>query len=454
MYMLSNEHTDMKKNILNTWLLAALACLSWVACNDEPYKYEATSGKPEIYYIRPAGAAKDTLLTQAYMGNSLCVVGSNLRSTYKVLFNDQEAILNTSYMTDNTLLLDVPNTIPGEVSNKIYFITKQADTTKFDFKVQVPAPTISSMSCEWLPVGATASLIGDFFIDDPNVPLTVTFSGGAKAQITSITKNIVSFVIPEGAEEGPVTVESIYGSASSSFYYKDSRGLVFDFDTDARLRCHGWHNNLFIGSDETSLSGNYLQLGAPDVTMQADGHWDDSHYSFEYWPGDWTDPVSYNDSPLLTDFADFSDWENLMFKFELNIPATNGWSAGMMQIIPAGLDKISGSSAGTDIYGNTVAGANNTFLNLPDAGGLNVRRGLYQPWTTAEEGIYHTDGEWITVSIPVKNFVYGFDGTESSAPRLTPEDFTSLTIFVVGGKVGKECNPVLKIDNIRFVPAK
>lgn len=452
--MHSKDHTDMKKNILNTWLLAALACLSFVACTDEPYKYEATAGKPEIFYIRPAGVAKDTLLTDAYMGSGLCIIGNNLRSTYKVFFNDQEAILNTSYITDNTMLLDVPNTIPGEVSNTIYFITKDADTTKFAFQVLVPGPVINNMDCEWLPAGATATLAGDYFIDDPNVPLTVTFDGGIKAEVRNISKNILSFVIPEGAKEGPITVKTIYGEAASSFYYKDSRGMLFDFDTDPRLRCHGWHNEHFIGTDETSLSGNYLQLGDPTVTMTATGGWDDTHYAFEYWPGDWTDPVSYNDSPLLTDVADFSDWENLLFKFELNIPAANGWAAGMLQIIPAGLDKISGSGAGVDIYGNTVAGANNNFFKSFDDGGSNVRRGLYQPWTTADDGIYHTDSQWITVSIPLKNFIYGIDGTESTAPKLTPESFTSLTLFILGGKEGKECNPVFKFDNIRVVPAK
>lgn len=454
MSILSKEHTDMKKNILNTLILAAAACLSFIACKDEPYRYEMTSGKPEILFIRPAGVAKDTLLTEAYMGSSLCIVGNNLRSTYKVFFNDQEAILNSSYITDNTMLLDVPNTIPGEVSNKIYFITKGDGATEYDFKVRVPGPTITSMDCEWLPEGSSAKLLGDYFIDDPNVPITVTFEGGVKAEITNITKNILTFVIPKGAKEGPITVETIYGSASSSFYYKDSRGMVFDFDTDPRLRCHGWHNSLFIGTDETSLSGNYLQLGAPDVTMTATGGWDDSHFSFEYWPGDWTTPISYNDSPILSDFADFSDFENLLFKFELNIPSSNGWAAGAMQIIPAGLDKVSGSDSGEDVYGNIVAGANNKFFNTTAEGGLNVRRGIYQPWTSADDGIYHTDGQWITVSIPVKNFIYGFDGTESSAAKLTSAEFNTLTIFVVGGPEGLECNPVLKIDNIRYVPAK
>lgn len=62
-------------------------------------------------------------------------------------FNDQKAILNTSFMTKkNTLLVDVPGTIPSTVTNKIYMITNGNDTVNYDFKVLVPGPVISSMS--------------------------------------------------------------------------------------------------------------------------------------------------------------------------------------------------------------------------------------------------------------------------------------------------------------------
>ena len=446
--MLTNAHTDMKKNILKTGIFAVLGILALASCADEPYKYEMTSGLPEIYYIRPAGAARDTLLTSAYMGNGLCVVGNNLRSTYKVFFNDQEAILNSSYITDNTLLLSVPNTIPEEVSDKIFFYNKEGEATEVDFKVLVPGPVVSAMGCEWQPAGTQTTITGDYFIDDPNVPLTVTFAGGVTAQVKNITKNIITIEVPDGAQEGPVTVSTIYGQSSSAFHYMDSRGMLFDFDSDPRRVCHGWHNGLFIGSDETSLSGNYLRLGAPDVTMSATGGWDDGNFSFEYWPGDWSQPLSYNNGPLLTDFADFSDWENMSLKFEMNIPSANGWAAGMMQFIVGGVDKVSYSDAGTDIFGNTVAGANNSYFNNND-----LPRGIYQPWTTAADGIYSTEDQWMTVTVPYSSFIYGFDGTQASG-RLKASDFTSLTIFVVGGPEGKECNPVIKIDNIRAVPNK
>jgi hypothetical protein len=182
--------------------------------------------------------------------------------------------------------------------------------------------------------------------------------------------------------------------------------------------------------------------------MDPDGGWDDGHFSFEYWPGDWTDPISYNDSPLLTDYADFSDWKNMSLKFELFVPSANPWMAGSMQLIVGGVDKISGSGAGVDIYGNTCAGANNTYFN-----GTSLPRGLYTPWVST--GSFDTGDEWITVTVPYSNFLYGSDGTVATGPALTADDFTSLLIFVwSGGNKGTECNPVIKIDNIRAVPNK
>ena len=426
---------------------ALVAAMSFTACQDEPDRFRLTEGKPTVYYIRPVkAAAADSLLTSAYMGNSICIVGDNLTSVYKLLFNDQQATLNNSYITDHTLLVDVPNDIPGEVSNKMYLITKSADTVKVDFNVLVPGPSILSLKNEHAPAGSTTTLYGDYFVDDPNVPLEI-FVGDVLADIKEFTKNSITFVVPENAVENTaVKVSTIYGEAKSVFYWKDTRGMLFNFDTDPHPANHGWHAQV-IETDETALDGQFLRLGGVDVTMKEDGDWDDGHFSFEYWPGDWTTPVSYNDSPLLTEYADFSKWESMALKFELFVPTSNPWMAGSMQLIVGGVEKISGSGAGEDIYGNIVAGANNTYFNsnvLP--------RGLYTPWVAT--GSFDTGDEWITVTVPYTNFKYGVDGSVASG-ALSASDFTSLTIFVFsGGNKGTECNPVIKLDNIRAVPVK
>ncbi|MBR1406470.1 MAG: hypothetical protein IJ578_06015 [Bacteroidales bacterium] len=442
----------MKKYIMKFGLMTVALfglAMGFTACEDEPDRFELTDGLPTIHYVRPIDVAvKDSLLTSAYMGNGICIVGDNLRSVYKLVFNDQEAVLNNSYITDHTLLVDVPSTIPGEVSNKIYFYNKKGDMVDYDFSVLVPGPTIASMSNEFALPGSVATLYGDYFIDDPNVPLTLEIGDTPVTDIKEISKGYIRFTVPEGAEEGEVSVKTVYGETTSVFHYKDSRGSLFNFDSDPHPTNHGWHGQV-IETDETALDGNFLRLGGVDVLMDADGGWNDGNFSFEYWPGDgWGDVEDYATGKRLTDFVDFSDWENMALKFELYVPKANPWSAGSMQLIVGGVDKITGAASGIpDIDGTIVAGANNTYFNNDE-----LPRGLYTPWVTT--GSFDTNDEWITVTVPYSNFIYGASGVPAKG-KLTASDFTSLTIFVwSGGNKGTECHPVIKIDNIRAVPVK
>ena len=303
------------------------------------------------------------------------------------------------------------------------------------------------MKNEYVAAGDAAVLYGDYFVTDPNVPLKVTV-GGVECPISDFTKGSITFKVPAEAEpDTPFVVSTIYGSATYTFRWKDSRGMLFNFDTDPHPANHGWHAQV-IETDATAIDGNFLRLGDPAVTLDADGGWNDGNFSFEYWPGDWDDPVTYADSPRLTDFVDFSKWESMSLKFELFVPSANPWMSGSMQLIVGGVDKITGGAAGAvDIDGNTLAGANNTFFN-----GNSLPRGLYTPWVTT--GTFDTADEWITVTIPYANFIYGSDGS-SATGALSASDFTSLTIFVwSGGNKGTDCQPVIKIDNIRAVSNK
>ena len=432
-------------------LASAIAGMALASCEQQPGKYEMADGVPEVRYVRPVNVdASDSLMTGAYMDNQICIVGENLRSIYELWFNDRKAILNTSFITDNTLIVTVPGELPGKVTNMMYMVTASRDTVKYEFNVLVPAPVLNSMSCEYTPAGESATIYGDYLLDDANQPLEIVFSGDVPVtEITEITKTAVTFVIPEGAEEGSISVTTVNGTSSSAFHYLDSRGFLFDFDEGGTgLSNNGWHNRVIL-SDETSLTGKFVQLGDGSTPLPADGGWVDKYYSFEYWPGVYDVPLTYPEGQngmKLDDLVDFSDYENMTLKFELFIPSTNPWSAGAMQVIFAGTDKVTYSKEDIeDVDGNTVAGANNAYFNnnvLP--------RGIYRPWT--ETGSFHTDDRWITVSLPISEFVYGKDGAVATG-SLTETDFSSLVIFVSGGGInGVECTPIFKIDNIRVVP--
>ena len=425
-----------KINRISCWMAcAALVTLSLLtSCKDEPDKYEVTNGTPTIRYIRPVDIAiSDSLLTGAYMDNNICIVGENLRSITKMFFNDQEAKLVPSLITDNTMIVTVPGKIPGEVFNKIFMINNANDTTTYDFKVLVPGPTINNMSNEWAKEGEQATIYGNYFVDDPNIPLTLTING-RNINIDDFDISHMTFTIPSGLSEGPVEIATVYGKIKAKFNYRDTRGMLFnDFgnydagDASTGLTNHGWHAQQII-SDENSLDGSYLMLGDCDLE---DGSWTDSYTSFEYWPGDW-DGTFTGVNSRLSDLVSFADFANMALKFEVNIPSSNPWTNLSMQCIFSGDAQV------------TLPTANNTFFN-----GTNYPRALWTPWRTT--GSYDTGGKWVTVTIPISNFKYKNDGTVAGTP-LTSSNFTGLTLFIWSGVTsGTTCHPIIRIDNIRAV---
>ena len=420
-----------------------LAVLASCTSFDYPDRFKPTKGLPAVHYVRYAD--RDIIIDQASMEETICIVGDNLTSVHDIYFNDQPAVLNTSFITEHALIVSVPKNLPTVQDDKMHLITRDSSVVLYDFKVLPPLPKISAMSNEWANPGETVTVMGSYLF----APLTVQFPGVDPVDITASTGDAFDVVIPAGAQPGKIKVTTASGTAQSIFMFQDSRGMLFNFDTDPHPGNHGWHA-MVIETDATALSGNFLRLGGGGATLDEDGGWNDGAYSFEYWPGDWDDPVTYADSPRLTDFVDFSDWENMSFKFELYIPSANPWMSGSMQIICAGVDKVTdGATGATDIYGNTLAGANNTFFN-----GNTLPRGLYTPW--ASTGSFDTGDKWITVTIPLTQFNKGWNG-QTATKEVNAASFASMWFFICDGGLefdDASCTPIIKIDNVRAVPIK
>lgn len=439
----------MKTRYINWFFVAALAMMGcfMTACEDQPDKYEIADGVPTLKYVRsPLPEEADSLLVGAYLGNTVCLVGDNLRSIYELYFNDQKATLNTSYMTDHTVLVDIPKNIPEEVTNKIYMITKSGEKVDFDFSVMVPAPVVSSMSCEYAPAGSEAVLYGDYFVDDPNVPLTISMPGDITVegeQITSITKTAVKFIVPVGAVQGNIRVKSIYGTGQSVFQYKDTRNILFDWDGNYEGALAA--GNSWSGDDEKKgqtissvppIDGNYLVLG-PSTLLG--GQWETPNaYVMMYWPYQHATQgcVPLYDLPQFKKMLEEYELEDLAVKFEAYVPASNPWMAEGMQIQFTSLDEVSMENQNNDyVYGEG-----------------KEPRGVWVPWE--ETGSYDTGNQWVTVTLKMSEFNKQVSGIVSES-EFTEENLAGLSIFLRGGGVdGKECEPIICIDNIRVVPVE
>lgn len=445
----------MKTRYINWFFVAALAVMGCLmtACEDQPDKYEIADGVPTLKYVRsPLPEEADSLLVGAYLGNTVCLVGDNLRSIYELYFNDQKATLNTSYMTDHTILVDIPKNIPEEVTNKIYMVTKSGAKVDFDFSVMVPAPVVSSMSCEYAPAGSEAVLYGDYFVDDPNVPLTISMPGDITVegeQITSITKTAVKFIVPEGAVQGNIRVKSIYGTGQSVFQYKDTRNILFDWDgkyEGALTAGNSWNGDNEkkgqILTSVPSVDGKYMVMGPATLSG---GQWQTpGEYLMMYWP----DPNATEGCVPLYNLPQFKKMledykiEELALKFEVYVPTSNPWMAEGMQIRFTSLDEVSMSNQTQDYIWNDD--------ESHEEG--KAPRGVWVPWE--ETGSYDTNNQWVTVTLKMSEFNKLVSGLASDT-EFTQDRFAGLSIFLRGGGVdGKECEPIICIDNIRVVPVE
>ena len=423
-------------------MLIAAAALGFASCEDYPDAFELADGVPTIHGIRYAD--RDVLIQQAYMGEVVCFMGDNLCSVRELYFNDLKAVLNTSFMTEHTLVAAVPSNLPGKRTDKVYMITKDKDTVTVDFKVMLPAPQIKSMSCEFQKPGEEVTVYGNYFTE----PMSVVFEDGNGAEVTtfkSLSMTEATFVIPADAKPGKIKVTTESGVARSSFsYYDFCGGLITDFDGGTDVVPQGWN---FSGtySSEGGILGNYVELKSANP-MSADGAWNED-FKIDFWCGTWDgDPMDNMSGPgvPICNIIDFTNFQNMALKFELYIPSSNPWMAGAMQLIFCSSDKAANDSW-----------QNNTFVHASssDPAGLDLCRGLYRPWEAT--GSFDTGDKWITVTVPFSEFTYNSDGTAGKVPLEKPEDFATFVIWPWSGGVnGVECTPVFRIDNIRAVPVK
>jgi len=420
---------------------AALLGLGAVSCEDQPDKFELTGGNPTVKYVRvPDPEKADSLLTSAYMENLICLVGDNLTSIKEMYFNDQKAILNTSYITDHTILVNIPKEIPQKVTDKIYMVTAGGDTCTYDFRVLVPQPSVRSMSCEYAKPGMKAALIGDYFIDDPNSPLTITFPGNVDVtEILSVAKNRVEFIVPEGATPGYINCTSLYGTGRSAFQYMDARAVMFDWDGshDGQKIAHGWRDGSKVfknpgDNDFEAIDGPYVCF-AGDLQGGIGADFAEDGFSFNYWPDPSAGYPAISSMPNIAAMLDQYELSDLQIKFELLVPSSNPWQSCAMQLIFTGDEDV------------TYANATNSYITSN-----TLPRALWNPWLAT--GSYDTAGEWTTIAVPMSSFTSTHEGAGSGG-AFNKDRMTGFTMFVYhGGVEGTDCSPMIAVDNIRISP--
>jgi hypothetical protein len=425
------------KNILFKTSLFFLSICMMASCEDDNDK-RITGGKPVVSYVRQLSTdLPDNLVTKASLGARLAIIGTDLAGVDKIYFNDVQAVINPAYITETAIIVTLPTTIPGVKENLLKVYTSE-DSCYYDFEVVIPAPTVKEMGFEWADIGEETNITGSYFIDDPVTPLTVSFTGGVNGEIVDFSLNSIAVKIPEGAQEGPVTVTSAYGSTVSKFWYHDSRNIFGDFNNGFSPDYdyfNGWHGGAGI-STEGGINGNYLIM-TPTITGKG-GSADDTNNCY--------DKLCYN--PDEADYVDASKIDNYALKFEAKV--SGNWSAGSLQVIFTGPEE-----AWCNWQSNT------NWPQYPHSQNEDWKRStayprvLWTPWEAAG-GVYNSD--WTTVTIPMSDCKYGWPDSDGNVATVAPKGvghYKGFTMIVANdGKNGTDCHPTIWIDNVRIVSTK
>lgn len=449
------------RNIAGLFATAVIASAAFTSCEDEPDKYKVAGGVPEVVFVRTP-ANPDSVITSSFPNTTVVLVGNNLRAIKQLYFNDQQAVLNTSYMTDHTAMVTIPKSLPVTPTDMIYMVNEDGKTVTFPFAIEIDKPTLSSMVCEFVKPGEVATINGDYFLTYESDPMTITMPDGqVVSDFTSINQYTVSFVVPDGCtQSGPISVTTKYGSTKSTrFNFNDNRGLITDFDGTTDVVPQGW-NIAAKYSSEGGVKGNYVELTGE---LKEDANWVES-LKLPFWCGNWNgDPkgITNGAGVPISNIIDFSDWQNMAFKFELCIPSSNPWKAGALQVVFADYQSCANDKWQNNYYVKNTAGLSDSdkekMQKIEDENNVKIKtdlcRGIYRPWAD-NGGSFDTAGKWITVTIPFKDFIYNYDGSKGTVP-LSASSFDSFIMWInAGGVNGEECTPIVRYDNIRAVPYK
>lgn len=352
-------------------------------------KKDSSGPTPTVDYVRiTSPQSSDSLLAGAGQGQLIAIVGTNLQDAQQVWFNDQKASLTPTYVSSTSILVSVPSQIPDSVTNMLKIVFKNGYELLYPFKVEISAPVVSSMASEFVNEGDVATVLGNYFY----APLTITFTGGATAELVDVKDDQVQFKVPSGAQPGPITVKTNFGETKSDFWFRDSRNIFIGSDP-----FQGWNNPSLVVTnpgpgDPPKINGNYFRIKGQVSAWS----WN------ELADGDAGSMPSY--SKNIPDDAILHP-EKYYLKFEVN----------------------------------TIKPYNNSMIII-NAGGSVVQDTKGYKWAPP----FDSKGLWQTVVIPYEEVVASY----SVPPVVNPNGYWAMVLMQGPGDLDAD----ISFDNFRVVP--
>lgn len=375
----------MNNTIIKWWFAAFIAFA--VSCGDE-----VDFSQPVIENVRLTTSAQP--LDSAAFGEFLVIQGRHLASVKEVFFNDVKGVLRTTLITDENIVVQVPSTVPAEVTNKVRVVTSGGESS-FDLAIKVPGPSIQTFSNEFARDGDWITLTGDFFYNVSHV----VFAPSLHSDFQVVDPKTLRVRVPEGSQSGVVEVRTVFGKGLSKIAFRDRSSVFMDFDDQGK--CWGGMPE-YAASAETAptpLSGKYVH--SYKVAIPGQFWWDDG-LVVAHCGG-------YSTTGSLDAYA---------LKFEINVsePWLNGW------------------------YEMNFSWSH--FFR-------------FKPWDQDEETVpFSTGGEWRTISIPLSEFKSKVDGQPVGDPVSDPAAVKDLVLAFQNEGPAEVAVLNVSFDNFRVVKVK
>lgn len=263
----------------------------------------AAIGKPTI--SRVAQPLDSSNIDSGSFTQWVIIYGTNLETTQSVSFNDQTVAFTILYASDTSVTVQIPRAIPQNVSNTLTVTTK-GGTATYTFTVVIPDLAVGDMLNEWTAAGDTLTLLGQNFdlYDLDTSATTITFAGGATANVVAGTSTTLQVIVPGGAQPGPITLKGpapLNINRTTVAWYMDNRNFLFDMSN-----FNGWNGGSYLssGPDPAPINGPYFKVAK---SWQANWNWD---------------PFCSNNCAMPAELVnDPTQYVNYAVKFEMNVAA-------------------------------------------------------------------------------------------------------------------------------------
>ncbi len=415
------------KNIRSSHSLLVASALVMVlvlgACKDED---EINVGPPTIERVRNTDPnTADSAFTSATLGSTLAILGNNLLGTQQVYLNDYPLGVNTAYVTNNTVIVTVGDSVPTvatdpNVPNTLRLVNKAGEAI-MEFQTLPPAPQILQVKNQYVKPGDDLTLLGRyfFFVDTvyfPGEDVYVTSGFTTNSAGSSLTVKVPDNLdFSEGQSIRVVTKSGGSSTNRNTQIYAD-KGMVADFDTNGALEWPwgwGW-----------GMSGDMIRSSQPGIAS-LDGNFGGMNQAF---------PASYgwNNDKVIN----LANWDGAQIfpegeGYEPSTPATN-------------------FDIRFEVAINTTSSIEGLEMQIwyPDANGNELSYNI-----PMSDFAKTTDGSWYTFSANMTRLTNGSTRLNTYGDFLKGDGAIKQLRLVVINTTSNDIPAVVGVDNVRVIRA-